>query len=598
MDILKWEAFIGSVTTDFRHLFFLLIAFVLSFIGLMYTTFSQPKLKSNDSEMIELTPKIQIPKPAGQNQYGSARFSTEEEQNNYYSRIELKSNSPLIKSLLEEGKKDYESIATGEAREIYPLAQVELLDCSGVPVAFYNSKNNEVIKIISEDCNTICFGATRSGKSRTLVIPSIGLMGLSGVDMINSDPKGELLLYTEPFLKRLGYKVYAFDFKNPNKSIRYNFLQFIINAINKGDISGAISCAWDFVDSLVKEPKTGEPLWSNGEKGLLAAAAMQVVFDNSPYGLKWQYPMASPEEIKELYETKHKHFQTCVNLYCYISEMTEENPLTKKLWLEDIISVLPDTHPSKMIMRIAQSAPSRTRGSFITSALATLKLFTDPNIADITSSTDEGLIDPDVKKAIFIILPDEKKTYYSLASLFVNQYYQFLVNVADSQGGRLSRDFKFNMDEIGNFTQIPFFDGKLTVGNGRGIHFNLYLQSRDQLVDKYGKELANIILDNCHYWIYLRSAGETSKLFSEKLDKYTVMAGSSSSSISDNGTINSKLSGSSSSSKQLTGRDLLTKGEVEKIERPYLLTWTNGCNAITQIPDLSKWNFNTMFGLG
>lgn len=80
------------------------------------------------------------------------------------------------------------------------------------------------------------------------------------------------------------------------------------------------------------------------------------------------------------------------------------------------------------------------------------------------------------KRAIFIILPDEKTTYYTLASLFVSQHYIELVKSADERGGRLKNRVNFLLDEFGNFT-IPDFSNKLTVGGGRGIRFNLFLQS-------------------------------------------------------------------------------------------------------------------------
>ncbi len=88
------------------------------------------------------------------------------------------------------------------------------------------------------------------------------------------------------------------------------------------------------------------------------------------------------------------------------------------------------------------------------------------------------------KTALFIILPDEKPTYYSLASLFVNQAYERIVKVADDRGGRLKNRVNFNLDEFGNFMPIPAFHTKLTVGGGRGIRFNLYLQDFAQLEEK------------------------------------------------------------------------------------------------------------------
>ena len=47
------------------------------------------------------------------------------------------------------------------------------------------------------------------------------------------------------------------------------------------------------------------------------------------------------------------------------------------------------------------------------------------------------------KTAIFIILPDYNTTYYGVASLFVDQIYTKLADVAGLQGGRLKRRVQF-----------------------------------------------------------------------------------------------------------------------------------------------------------
>lgn len=49
----------------------------------------------------------------------------------------------------------------------------------------------------------------------------------------------------------------------------------------------------------------------------------------------------------------------------------------------------------------------------------------------------------------------------------------------------------------------------------------------------------------------------------------------------------------------LVARPLLTSDEILRINRPYLLVMTSGkMPAMTQAPDLSKWYFNKMYGMG
>lgn len=441
----------------------------------------------------------------------------------------------------------------------------------GTVIGMYKHNNYENIVFVGGDMHTLCIGATRSGKSRTVVLESIGLQALTGENIICSDPKGELYQYTYPFLESLGYKVLTLDFKNPLKSSRYNFLQPIIDCINSGDISLAIEKTWDITAALVPKDSHGERIWSDGEASVIAAAIMAVIYDNKD----------KPE------------YQNLTNVYYFISEMCKSGE--GELPLNKYVKSLKKEHPARALLGISQVAPSKTRGSFFTAALTTLRLFTNPYICDMTSSSDFKIEDLSEKSALFIILPDEKVTYYSLASLFVNQAYEKIVKVADERGGRLKSRINFNLDEFGNFMPIPAFETKLTVGGGRGIRFNLYLQDFAQLEAKYGRETYPTIISNCHVWIYLHSEGpETQKLISEKLGNYTVATSSQSTQYSGSGI----SPGNMTSSSNLTGRPLLTPDEIGKIKRPYSLITTSEAPAILNAPDLSKWYFNKMFGLG
>ena len=87
---------------------------------------------------------------------------------------------------------------------------------------------------------------------------------------------------------------------------------------------------------------------------------------------------------------------------------------------------------------------------------------------------------------------------------------------------------------------------------------------------------------------------ETQKLISEKLGNYTVATSSQSTQYSGSGISPGNMTASSN----LTGRPLLTPDEVGKIKRPYSLITSREYPAILNAPDLSKWYFNQMLGLG
>ncbi len=302
----------------------------------------------------------------------------------------------------------------------------------------------------------------------------------------------------------------------------------------------------------------------------------------------------SLEDWKELNDNRpHKEYQNLPNVYNFISTMCAEQE-DKTMLMDSYIETLPQNSPVVQQFAPARIAPSKTRASFFTSALATLNIFVDDYVA---SMIDEAEIDinkfNEEKSALFMILPDEKTTFYGLCSLFVNQAYTKLCELADSKGGRLNIRTNFILDEFGNFSAIPNFGGFLTVGGGRGIRFNLFIQSFSQLNDKYGDNTAKNILDNCHCWNYLKTSNfETAEMISKKIGTYTCSTWSTSNS-SSGGAVNR------SNSMNLSQRALLTTDEVLRIQRPALLVMVSGENpAITNSPDLHLWYFNETLGLG
>jgi len=443
----------------------------------------------------------------------------------------------------------------------------------GLVIGYEKKGGLEGVYYLGDDVHSLTVGATRSGKSRCIVLQSIAFTALAGESMVVNDMKGELAAYCTPYLKRLDYEVICLDFKSPLKSSRYNFLQPVIDAVNRGDTAKAVDLVWDITSSLVPADEKGERIWNDGQASVIAGAIMSVVFDNR----------------------ERPQYQNLTNVYHFILNMcrTEGNDMLINKYIKDI----PDSHPAKGLFGIAQIAPSRTRGSFFTAALTTLRLFTNENIYSQTGVSDFELADTGSRKrVIFIILPEEKITFYSLATLFIYQHYVALTHAADERGGRLKNRVHFILDEYGNFTEIPAFSNLLTVGAGFGCLFHLFVQSLSMIEHKYGREQAQTITDNCHCWIYLKTANvETATQITKKLGQYTTSTYSRSNSYNSSGT----SAGSVSSSMNLIARSLLTEDEILRIERPYALVMLAGqYPAIMRLPDLSQWQFNIAFGMG
>lgn len=485
----------------------------------------------------KVTDNLIIPTAVGSGQHGTARFLTEKEKQSVFASC----NSRKVPS----GK-------------------------GGIVLQMKKKKEEEILLYMDMDVHSLIVGSTRSGKTRRIILESIWNIARFGESMVISDPKGELFCYTKDYLEQEGYEVIDFDLRNPAKSKHYNYMQPILDAIDKGDIPTAIDYTWDIVSVFVGETK-GEPLWQNGESSTIAAAILIVALD------------APPE------------YRNMANVYFFISYMCQADD-EGKMPLNEYLQKLPDTHPAKGVFAMAQIASWRTRSSFFTSALGSLKLFANWNMAELTSRSDFSFDSMGAKKtAMFLIVPDEKTTLYGLASIFVNQAYVSLVRQADRNGGRLPVDMNFLLDEFGNFPRIPSFGSMLSVGAGRGIRFNIVLQDFQQLKKNYEKDYDNV-KGNCQLWIYLKTSNkDTQEEISKKLGNYTVQVNSSNSSTSSG-----KTSGSShSANASLTHRALLTPDEVGRLRTPHSLVMFSGeYPAVMCSPDLGQYGVNRILGLG
>ena len=232
LSIPKFKYCLESITSSKEHLmlFFCLNGFVMLFAIYFFVANNKPY----QSELKQITPKISTPVSAGQKQFGSAEWLTEKEKDTAFESFILNNNDSTVKTLIKEGYDDLQEIMKGGK------CSKALLTQGGVVLGSKKEGGKEKIFFIGDDVHSLCIGATRSGKTRTVVLQSIGSLALAGESMILSDPKGELYQYTYPFLERLGYEVIAIDFKNPLKSDRYNFLEPVIEAVDNNDIAMAI----------------------------------------------------------------------------------------------------------------------------------------------------------------------------------------------------------------------------------------------------------------------------------------------------------------------------------------------------------------------
>lgn len=412
--------------------------FVLTIISFMlFATISIFKFyntKNYHSKTYKVTDNIEIPLPVGgkQTQHGSVWWLSKRKFKKTFGINILDIENPTIKELLKKSDEDKEILLKSDEDEnikvdinVEPLPeelQKPIFSKGGLVIG---KKDRTVIKpyiktlmipktkkyirlpsiklrkieemyFIDDDLHSLTIGATRSGKTRSLVLQSINNTALAGENMIISDPKGELFEYTCVELKRLGYNVLTLDFKTPLKSSRYNFLEPVIEAIKQKNTPKAENYASDIVQSLVGDVKgNGEAIWNNGEKAVIRATIMAVVMEN----------IDNPK------------FQNLPNVYHFIAEMCKEQE-DKTTLIDtylDFLKEIDKTHPAIASFAPAQMAASKTRASFYTSALSTLNIFMDSYVANMISENEIDINKfNEEKTALFMILPDEKTTFYRI----------------------------------------------------------------------------------------------------------------------------------------------------------------------------------------
>lgn len=517
-------------------------AFLLLAVSLFIFNLSISNPTVTNARTVRIAEGIEIPAPAGNGECGTDWFMTEGRKQKVFECCE---------HFRKNGFRNLKSDA-------------------GIIVDYRKSGEKETIKYLTKEVHTIVFGTTGIGKSRRLLLTSVWLDICAGVNICLTDIKGDIYAYTTEFARKNGYRQIVYDLRDPEKGMHYNYMGEIVSYLEKGDISEATDRTWDLVSTLVGEAK-GEKLWTNGESATIAAVILLVAQD-------------APEGCRNL-----------TNVYYFLQHMCrsdEEGNMPINGYLQN----LPDSHPARGAFAAAEIASVRTRSSFFTSAISTLRLFTGYSIAEMSSRSDYSFENFDEEKTIiYVILPDEKQTRYELCTLYIDQVYVKLLEAAKQKGGSLDRKFIFKWDEFGNCPTVALMGGKMSAARSRNIFFELYIQDYQQLENRYKGEYKNI-KSNAALKIYLRS-GDNDSLedLSKSCGTYTIEKGSASTSAGE-GRANSI---SFSSSSALEGRRLLFPTEIKRIQPPDALVLLDGePAAIVNLPDISEWHANEELGLG
>ena len=137
--------------------------------------------------------------------------------------------------------------------------QAETASAGGVPLIL---KENEAW-VDDGEYHTLVIGATGSGKTQTVIKPTVKLLAKNGESMIITDPKGEIYESTASMLREKGYDVQVLNFRNPQAGSGWNPLTLPYHMYKSGNQDKAIELLDDLALNILYDSSNAnaDPFW-------------------------------------------------------------------------------------------------------------------------------------------------------------------------------------------------------------------------------------------------------------------------------------------------------------------------------------------------
>lgn len=247
------------------------------------------------------------------------------------------------------------------------------------------------------------------------------------------------------------------------------------------------------------------------------------------------------------------------------------------------MEMLPNDHKAKWFAGAALNTAEQSMASVMSTALSRLNSFLDSELEQLLCFDTE--IDAEKfcneKSAIFVIMPEENPNTFFMISLIIQQLYREILSVADENGGKLKNRCVFFCDEFGTLPKIESAEMMFSASRSRRLQIVPIIQSFSQLDKNYGKEGAEIIVDNTQITLFGGFAPNSSsaEVLSKVLGSRTVMSGSVSRSKND-----------PSQSLQMIERPLMTPDELKSMPKGQFVVMKTGVHPMrVKLKLFYKW---------
>ena len=473
-------------------------------------------------------------KTVGQGQHGTARWATKKEIKRTYKQIDFQPN---------EWRNNPESRPTEQ----------------GIVVGCKNSRKGTTAMVDTGDVHALMIGAAGVGKTAYWLYPCIEYACATGMSFLSTDTKGDVVRnYGTIAEKYYGYKISVIDLRNPTRSHGNNLLHLV----NK------------YMDLYKAEPEQlvykarAEKYAKIISKTIILSGMDSASFGQNAYFYDAAEGLltATILLVSEFCEPEERHI---VSVFKIIQELLAPTNKKGKNQFQQLMDLLPENHKAKWFAGAALNTSEQSMASVMSTALSRLNAFLDSELEQILCFDTE--IDAErfckEKSAIFIVMPEENPNTFFMVSLIIQQLYREILAVADENGGKLKNRCVFFCDEFGTLPKIESAEMMFSASRSRRLQIVPIIQSFAQLEQNYGKEGADVIIDNTQLTIFGGFApnSTSAEVLSKSLGSRTVMSGSVSKSKND-----------PSQSLQMIERPLMTPDELKSLPKGTFVVMKTG----------------------
>ena len=402
-------------------------------------------------------------------------------------------------------KKDKGYSRWAKNKEIQNLKDVEKINindkktiAAGTPLMY----KDDNIWVDNGENHTLVIGATGSGKTQTVILPTVKILSKKRESMIITDPKGEIYEKTSVMLREKGYQILLLNFRDPQNGNAWNPMSLPYKMYKEGQQDKAIELLDDLALNILYDEsnKNADPFWEKTSADYFSGLSLGLFED------------AKEDEIN-------------INSISLMSTVGEDK-FGGSTYIKEYFGTKDPSSAASINASATITAPSETKGSILSVFRQKVKLFASrENLSEMLSYSDIDLESIGEKPtAVFIVIQDEKKTYHSLVTILLKQIYETLISTAQKHGGKLPVRTNFLLDEFANMPPLKDVTTMITAARSRQIRFTMIIQNFAQLDSVYGKEDAETLRGNCGNLIYLvttelKALEEISKMCGEVKSK-------------------------------------------------------------------------------